>query len=133
MTWLLIQINQLPFCSVHHKGLNSCPDLNLSMYLALSFHCQIKLRFLVPHLMPTLLWRLKALSSSCFYHICSFSQICSSLDDSMAVFCIRTCFFVPGSVELYGISLKHTAHFNESSVQWLGLSCTSNIVHLHCL
>ena len=59
----------------------------------------------------TLATHIKAQSSSCFYHICSFRQICSSLDDSLCH--IRTYFFVPGPVELYSVWHftygKHTA------------------------
>jgi len=79
---------------------------------------------------------IKVLSISCFYHIRSFRQIRSSLDDSTSVSVPPA--LIPSRLDqlnstLYCISLKHTARLSEFSVQWLELSCTSNIVHLHCL
>jgi len=70
----------------------------------------------------TLAPHIKALSSSCFYHIRSFRQIRSSSDawspwTSWTLFCMA-------------FHLSTQLAFNESSVQWLGLSCTSNIAHL---
>ena len=54
----------------------------------------------------------KVLSSSCFYHIHSFRQICSSLDNrtavSVASALISSCLDQFNSI-LYGMSLKHTA------------------------
>jgi len=55
---------------------------------------------------------LKALSSSCFYHIRSFRQICPSLDDSMAA--SVTSALISSRLDqlnstLYGTPLKHTA------------------------
>jgi len=54
----------------------------------------------------------KALSSSCFYHIRSFRQIHPSLDDSMAASVASA--FISSRLDqlnsiLYGTSLKHTA------------------------
>ena len=74
--------------------------------------------------MPTLLWRLilRLYQAPVFIIFRSFWQIRSSLDDSTAV-----------SVASVPIHLSTQLAFNESSVQWLGLSCTSNIAHLHCL
>ena len=54
---------------------------------------------------------IKALSSSCFYHILSFRQICSSLDDSTVVSVASV--LISSRLDqlnsiLYGTSLKHT-------------------------
>jgi len=66
----------------------------------------------------------KALSSSCFYHIRSFRQICSSLDDTMALSVASAHFFMPGSVELYFVWHFAEAHSSPStnSMQQLRLS-----------
>ena len=60
----------------------------------------------------TLAPHIKALSSSCFYHIRSFRQIRSSLDNSTAISVASA--LISSRLDqlnsiLYGISLKHTA------------------------
>jgi len=59
---------------------------------------------------------IKALSSSCFYHIRSFRQIRSSLDDTMALSVasalISSRLYQLNSI-LYGTSLKHIARLQQ--------------------
>jgi len=78
----------------------------------------------------------KALSSSCFCHICSFRQIRSSLDDSMAASVASA--LISSRLDtwtLFCMALRLSTQlvFNVSSMQRLGLSCTSILVHLQCL
>ena len=87
--------------------------------MATPSHCQIKSSSLVPRLMPNLTMapHIKALSSSCFYHIRSFRQIHSLLDDSTAIFVASA--LISSRLDqltsiLYGTSLKHTAR-----LQWI--------------
>jgi len=63
----------------------------------------------------------KALSSSCFYHIRSFKQNRSSLDDGMAVSVasalVSSCLYQVNSI-LYGAVLKHINRLQRSRMRW---------------
>ena len=82
----------------------------------------------------TLAPHIKALSSSCFHHIRSFRQIRSSLDNSTAVSVASA--LISSRLDQLNWSRRMAFHlsthlaFNESSVQWPGLFCLSNIAHL---
>ena len=79
---------------------------------------------------------IKALSSSCFYHIRSFRQIRSSLDDSTAVSVASA--LISSRLDqlnsiMYDTSLKNTARLQRIQRQQLGLSFTRILVYPHCL
>ena len=138
--WSWIQMNQLLFCLAHYKVSDLCLGFNLSMRLVQSSHCQTKSRSLMPKLMPTLLWRLilrlyqvpaftTFVLSGKFVHRWMIARLSllhlhSFLRDwitwTLGLSCTALCW----STQLA---------FNDSSMQQLGLSCTSILVHLHCL
>jgi len=114
--WPLIQINQLLFCSVPHKGLNLCPDFNLNVAGAVNpLSDKVKILGAMLDANLTMAPYIKALSSSCFYHIRSFGQIRSSFDDTMALSVasalISSCLDQLNSIFIwhFGASLKHIA------------------------
>ena len=72
----------------------------------------------------------KALSSSCFYHIRSFRQIRSSLDDSMAASVASALISLHLSqlkYILYGTPLKHTAR-----LQRMQHAAARVVLYQHC-
>jgi len=84
----------------------------------------------------TMVPHIKALSSSCFYHIRSFRQIRSSLDDSTAVSVASA--LISSRLDqlnsiMYDTSLKNRARLQRIQRQQLGLSCTRILVYPHCL
>ena len=78
----------------------------------------------------------KALSSSCFYHIRSFRQIRPSLDDSTAA-SVASALISSRLDQLNSIctALRLSTQLvsNVFSMQRLGLLCTGSLTHLHCL
>ena len=79
---------------------------------------------------------INALSSSCFYHICSFRQIRSSLDDTMALSVasalISSCLDQLNFI-LYGTSLKHIALLQRIQHAAARVVLTIILARLHCL
>jgi len=77
---------------------------------------------------------IKALSSSCFYHIRSFKQIRSSLDYVMAISVASA--LVSSRLDhvnsiLYGAASKHTNSLQRFRKHWLELLCISAHMALH--
>jgi len=134
MAWPLIQIYQLLFCSVPHRGLTGLQSVNVAgAVIPLSDKVKILGATLDANL--TMAPHIKALSSSCFYHICSFRQMCSSLDDTMALSVASA--LISSHLDqlnsiLYGTSFKHIARFQRIQ-HAAARSWTSILAHLHCL
>jgi len=86
IAWLSTQQNQSPFCLAHQKGWNLFPVWNsVTSLVQTSNSDKVKILGATLDFNITMEPHSKALSRSCFYHIRSFKQICSSLDDGMAV------------------------------------------------
>ena len=100
------------FSLVHHKSMSGLKSVNVAgAVIPLSDKIKILGDTLDASL--TLAPHIKTLSSSRFYHIRSFRQIRSSLDNSTAVSVASA--LISSRLDqlnsiLYGISLKHTAH-----------------------
>ena len=91
----------------------------------------IQLRLWEPHwtLNLTMESHIKALSSSCFYHIRLFKQICSSLDYDMAISVasalVSSCLDHVNSI-LYGAASKHT-----NRLQRVQKALARTVMHQH--
>ena len=112
MAWPSTQQNQSPFCLAHQKGSNLFPVWNPVTSLVQTSQLSDKVKILGATLDSNLTMEphTKALSSFCFYHIRSFKQIRSSLDEGMAVSVasalVSSCLDQVNFI-LYGAASKH--------------------------